>query len=76
MEGLESAFHDNKLRITKYLRRLKENCTFPKNTSRSFSGLRANDEDNVVNKPITKPFVRSISTAKPSRISQELNSIE
>jgi hypothetical protein len=70
MRALEDSFHEQKLKITKYLKKLKEKCSPNPKSSRSFDGLKSNHVDNTLNKPIPQPFVRSISTAKPSQASK------
>ena len=70
MENMEQSFHDNKLKITKYLQRLKENCYIERKTSRNFQSIPNHPQTKSDDKPIPKPFVRSISTAKPSQVSK------
>ena len=68
MEDLEKSFHQDKLRITKYLARLKENTATEKKNNKNFQTLQISSDELQSDTPICKPFVRSISTAKPKPV--------
>ena len=70
MDSMEQTFHENKLKITKYLQRLKESCHIERKTSRNHHSIPNTTHHKVDDRPIPKPFIRSISTAKPSQVSK------
>jgi hypothetical protein len=71
MEAIEQQFHEQKMRVTRQLAKLKDYC------GGEGSG-RSGDKDGSktgCDKPIQPPLVRYKSTNKNSQYSQELKSI-